>query len=206
MTGRDGRFPDVTGVILAGGESNRMGSDKALLTIDGVSFLNRIRETLSGVVGDVVISAREEQDYTVPRSRVIGDVYKNCGPLAGIHAALSAIPTPRALVVSCDLPLITPEACRRLLTADVPDDVVVARSEGRLQPLFGLYHKKILPALERYLRQDRYSVLDFLNGVDVTVVDLGPSAGLMNVNTPGEYADILSAASRYFTTAPSPLS
>ena len=206
MTGQEGRVRDVTGVILAGGESSRMGSDKALLTIDGVSFLERIRQTLSGVLGDVVISARDEIGYSVPGARVIGDVYKNCGPLAGIHAALLAIPTSRAFIVSCDLPLVTPEACLRMLTTEAPDDVVVARRESRLQPLFGLYHKKILPELERSLRQNRFSVLDFLDGVDVTIVDLGPSAGLVNVNTPGEYADILPATRRYFTTAPSPLS
>ncbi len=206
MTGREGSFQDVTGVILAGGESSRMGSDKALLRIDGVSFLERIRETLHGVIGRVVISAREESGYSVPGTPIIGDVFKNCGPLGGIHAALSAIPTARAFVVSCDLPLVTPEACRRILTTDAPDDIVIARVGTRLQPLFGLYHKKILPELERALRQGRYSVLDFLNTVDVTVVDLGPSAGLVNVNTPGDYEGIRSAYSGYLTTAPSPLS
>lgn len=206
MTAPGTPVPDVTGVILAGGESSRMGSDKALLTIGGVSFLAQIREVLSGVTAEVVISAREEGLYPGIGSRVIADRFPDCGPLAGIHAALSSIPTTRALVVSCDLPLVPAEACRRLLAANVAGDVVIARSDSRLQPLLGLYDKKIVPGLERCLREGRYSVLDFLNEVYVTVVDFGAAPWLLNVNTPKDYALIRARDGDYFTTAPSPLS
>ncbi len=206
MTAQAPPVPDVTGVILAGGESSRMGADKALLTVDGVSFLARIGETVAGVTGDVVISAGEEGRYAAIGPRVIADRFRGCGPLAGIHAALSSIPTSRALVVSCDLPLVTPEACRRLLGADVDGDVIIARSDSRLQPLLGVYHNTIIPPLERCLREGRYSVLDFLNEVCVTVLDFGAASWLVNVNTPGDYELIRARDGSYLTTAPSPLS
>ncbi len=206
MSSRGPRVPGVTGVILAGGESSRMGSDKALLTVGGVSFLSQIRAEVAGVTGEVVISAREDGAYPETGSRVIADRFRNCGPLAGIHAALSSIDTDRALVVSCDLPLVPAEACRRLLAADAAGDVIIARSDSRLQPLLGVYDKAILPELERCLRDGRYSVLDFLNEVYVTVVDFGAAAWLLNVNTPGDYALIRAREADYLMTAPSPLS
>ena len=137
---------------------------------------------------------------------MVGDIFRNCGPLGGIHAALSAIGTSRALVVPCDMPAVTETACRSLLAAGLPGDaVIIAMGGGRPQPLFGVYPKKILPELEAAIRQGRYSVLDFLRRVRVSMVDPGCPRGLVNVNTPGDYAELLSARGDYSTTAPSPL-
>jgi len=160
----------LTGAILAGGKSARMGSDKALLNFGGMSFIERIAGTLAGVADPVVISAGEGGIYSALGLPVVTDVHAGCGALGGVHAVLSQMSTSRALFVPCDLPLVTPGACRRLADADTSNDVVVGRCAGRLHPLFGIYTKKVLP---------------------VVVVDFPEPALLFNVNTPEEYNRLL---------------
>jgi molybdopterin-guanine dinucleotide biosynthesis protein A len=182
-----------------------MGRDKAVLEIGGVTFLARLRRTLEAVAVEVVVSAADAGAYPDGGLKVVADVFRRCGPLAGIHAALSAVGTGRILVVACDMPMVTADACRRLISGASRAGVTIALCGGRPQPLFGVYPKTLLPELEAALRQGRYSVLDFLRGVEVTVIDPGAAGSTVNVNTPGDYAGLLAAQRSYSTTAPSPL-
>jgi len=192
---RDDSLRHLTGVILAGGTSRRMGTDKALLTLGGSTFIELIARTLTGIVGDVMISAGDVSKYRNFNLPVISDLHPGCGPLGGIHAALSSVPTGGALIVSCDMPLITGAECERLGSALPANDVVIARWGGRLHPLPGIYRKAVLPVLERRLAEGRYSVLDFIGEVPVTVVDLPETAAVSNINTRGEYQSIRAAVS-----------
>ncbi len=185
----------LTGVILAGGTSRRMGTDKALLTLGGLTFIEIIARTLIRIVGDVMISAGDVSKYRRFNFPVIPDVHPGCGPLGGIHAALSSAPGEGALIVSCDMPLITGVECERLGSAIPRSDVVIARIGGRLHPLPGIYRKGVLPVLQRRLTEGRYAVLDFIGEVPVTVVDLPETAAASNINTPGEYQSIRTALS-----------
>lgn len=164
-----------------------MGSDKALLKIGGTTFVERIAGILANVVDEVVISAGDEGKYSVPGIPVIADTYRNCGPLGGIHSALTHISTERVLIVSCDLPLVTAAACKRMVDTVTGNNVTIARCAGRYQPLFGVYNKNILPDLERCLREGRYAVMAFLDELIVTLVDFPDPALISNINTPEDY-------------------
>jgi len=183
--------PGLTGVILAGGKSTRMGRDKALLDFGGVSFIDRIAASLSGVTEPVVISTGEGGRYPQAGLPVVTDNCPGCGALGGIQAVLAHMSTPRALFVPCDLPLVTSAACRRMAEAVMPQQVIVARCGGRLQPLFGIYGKEALPVIERCLASGRYSVMACLEELDVAVVDFSDPALLFNINTPDEYGRLL---------------
>jgi len=185
--------PDLTGVILAGGKSTRMGSDKALLRLGGKFFLERIAGSLSPVADTVVISAGEVGKYSELGFPVITDIHHDCGALGGIHAVLSQISTSRAFFISCDLPLVTEVACQRIADTVTGNDVVIGRCDGRIHPLFGIYNKNVLPVVERCLAVGRYSVMSCLEELIVTVVDFSDPALMFNINTPEDYRRLLEA-------------
>jgi molybdopterin-guanine dinucleotide biosynthesis protein A len=181
---------NVTGVILAGGGSSRMGTDKALLSLGDRTFIGSIAGTLGFLFNDVMIISDHGDRYGFLELPVQEDIRKDAGPLGGIHAALSSIKTHYAFVIACDLPLVSRGACLRVLSAQPRDDVVVARNGDRIQPLFGLYSKGVLPEAEERLGRGENSVMDFLEQVRVTVVDFQSPSQIRNINTPEEYATI----------------
>ena len=153
----------ATAFVLAGGESSRMGSDKALLALpSGETMLRRALVTARQVAGTVMLVAPEER-YPELRGelRIIADVYPGRGPLAGIHAALRASETEWNLVLGVDTPRVTPELLRFLLASaagtGAPAGVLalVPRVEGRLHTVCAVYRKAFAEAAERALIDDR---------------------------------------------------
>lgn len=187
--------PQVTGVILAGGKSSRMGVNKALLPLWGVPCVQHVADRLRPACDEVIVVAAESGSYSFLSLPVVLDIVRDAGPLAGIHAALSAIGAGAALVLSCDAPMVNRELLLRLARAEGTADAVLVRSEdGRVQPLCGLYRRSCLTGMAEALARGRRSVVEFLGGrnVDVrSVADLlGPGAEsglLLTMNTPEEY-------------------
>ncbi|MDQ0492570.1 molybdenum cofactor guanylyltransferase [Paenibacillus brasilensis] len=106
---------EVTGIIVAGGRSSRMGQDKALLQLGGVTVLERIAAVLGKVAGRVIVVTRDIQQYSGLGLETMADLYPGLGPLSGIHAGLSASTTEWGIVVACDMPFVQPEILRALL-------------------------------------------------------------------------------------------
>ena len=188
---------NVTGVILAGGKSSRMGKDKALLDFHGKPFIEHIAETLKHVFAEVFIVADYGDSYTYMNLPVHADTIKSSGPLAGIHSALSHAIMPSVFILSCDLPLVTAEAIEHLLGIENSFDVVVYSVNGMMQPLCGIYGKSCLTIFEEELKRDKRSVLDALGKVHTLVVaaeltELQNDARIFaNINSPAEYYRIL---------------
>lgn len=188
---------DIAGVILAGGKSSRTGCNKALLELDGVTFIERIADALLVVFSRVFISSDRGHEYEFLKLQTVEDVYKGAGPLAGIHSALLHAGTPKIFVVSCDLPLITPDLVRLVLKQGQATDATIVSIDGASQPLFGVYDISCLRMLEEHLRGGQYSVHRFLDDVTTHSValessrDLGHTIGLSNVNTPSDYAVVI---------------
>ena len=95
----------ISAVILSGGKSSRMGTDKANLLIGEETFLEHIQKNLAGA-GEVLLSVETETDYPKNEIRHIADIYKECGPMAGIHAALCSCRYPLLFTAACDMPCI----------------------------------------------------------------------------------------------------
>ena len=187
MNKRDG----IAAAILAGGQSSRMGKDKALLELNGVPFIRRVAEVLSEEFTPVIVISDHNDRYNFLSLSVYEDERKNCGPLGGIHTALKNVPTTRVFIASCDIPFINRYVLRHLLDARGEEDVTIFSTNGLPQPLFGLYDRRILPALEEHLKSNRFSVLDFLGDVRTAHVTPPPdniiAHALLNINTPAEY-------------------
>lgn len=200
-----------TGIILTGGASRRMGSDKALLTLAGKPVIARLADELSRLADSTVIACgpRERREYDFLQLPQIIDHYQGCGPLAGLHAALSHSQTEWNLVAACDLPFASAQFLKYILgchaaaypeeagsNAEYGADAAVPVSySGRIQPLLGLYHKRALPALEAALGSGRFRVMECLETLDMLYV---PESGftawppapspLYNMNTPEDYS------------------
>ncbi|SEJ26895.1 molybdopterin-guanine dinucleotide biosynthesis protein A [Paenibacillus polymyxa] len=106
---------EVTGIIVAGGRSSRMGQDKALLKFGGVTVLERIVAELEKVAGRVIVVTRDSQQYRALGLETTEDLYPGLGPLSGIHAGLSASKTEWGVVVACDMPFVQQEIFHALL-------------------------------------------------------------------------------------------
>ncbi|HEX8129891.1 MAG TPA: molybdenum cofactor guanylyltransferase [Pyrinomonadaceae bacterium] len=187
---------DAEGFILAGGASSRMGTDKAQLTLGGRTFVARIAAALGAFATEIkVVSARPESvGLSLP---LVEDVYRDCGALGGLHAALSACRAPWAAVVSCDLPFVTGELFARLgeLRTEDADVVVPRQTDGRPQPLCALYSPaRCLELAARLLREGERRPRVLLQQARTRWVAPAELADLtdaelffLNVNTPTDY-------------------
>lgn len=166
-----------SGFVLAGGESSRMGRDKALLPYQGTSLVEHIASAVREAAGNVKIIANDK----IP----------GCGPLGGLFTALSMTETDWNLVVACDMPGISPGPLRILLNrAEISDrDCVAAKSsDGTLEPLCAVYHRRCLPIVARAIRDKRLKMLDLLAELSVEHQPID-RAVLANANTPAEWAE-----------------
>ncbi len=131
----------ITGIILAGGKSTRMGSDKGLISFNGSLFIEHIIKALKPLVQDIIIVSNNSNYDTFGYKRV-SDIIKNSGPLAGLYTGLHYSNTENNLVLSCDIPLINTLVLKLLLnTSYTSYDVVQLQSKSKTMPLIATYKK-----------------------------------------------------------------
>ena len=152
------QIPQVAGVILAGGKSSRFGSNKALALHQGTALIQTIARRLAGLFPETLLITNTPEAYAFLGWPMTGDHYQNCGPLAGIHAALQAVSQPRAFVCGCDMPLVNPELIRFLCELPGDHEVVLPWLPEGPEPLYAVYSKKILPRIEEQLARNQCKI------------------------------------------------
>jgi FdhD protein len=188
------RIPGITGVILAGGESRRMGSDKALLALRGARFIDHVYRCMASLFDEVLIVTNSPGLYQDIPCRKVADLYHAQGSLAGIHSGLCHASNQRIFIAACDMPFLSAglieELCRRATDADV----VIPSTGSGLEPLHAIYHKACLGAINGTLLAGQRRIIDFFSAVRVQTVpydELAPfdpqRLSLRNINTPEEY-------------------
>ncbi len=152
---------NFSAVILAGGNSSRMGRDKAFLEIDGRTLLDHQIDTLVAAgAEDILISGRAGVDYSMFGCHVLTDEFPETGPLAGIHAALKNSKRALTLVLAVDLPEMNAMFLRSLLMA-ATDRGVIPRVAGQVEPLAAVYPRPALPIAEQMIWQKNFSARAF---------------------------------------------
>jgi molybdopterin-guanine dinucleotide biosynthesis protein A len=151
-------MPDISGFVLAGGRSRRMGTDKAFLQLDGRTLLARALDLLHALTPEVRIVGPADQFG--PHELAIEDVYAGRGPLAGIHAALSASATELNLILAVDLPFVTEPLLRFLVEQAGACDAVVTvpRIAGGYQPLCAVYRRAFAPLAQAALESGKNKI------------------------------------------------
>ena len=155
----DGTSADVTAFILAGGKSMRMGADKALVMLDGRTLLARALDLARSVTSDVRIVGDAAKFAAF--APVVEDIFRGCGPLGGIHAALRASPAELNLILAVDVPFVSTALLQYLIrrARDAASaTVTVAQTSGRWQPLCAVYRRDFADAAEQALRAGRYKI------------------------------------------------
>jgi len=186
----------MSGVVLAGGSSRRMGRDKALVELDGEPLVARAVRLLSGLCSDVVVASgdgRRLDGAGAGSYRQVADVVPDAGPVAGIAAGLEAARHTLVAVVAVDMPDANPALLALLADLWRGEPAVVARSRGRLEPLHAVYARHAAPALRSFLAAGRRSVREALAGLGARVVEqeewlpVDPSGAFArNLNVPGD--------------------
>ncbi len=173
-----------TGLILAGGGSQRFGVDKALYQWQGKPLIGHVFEALSTVADPVLVAGGANPiRYSIP-AQIVQDEQEDAGPLAGLQAGLRAAQTPWVLVLPCDVPFITTNVLHALLAARTPEFcAVIARTpDGRLHPLCGCYAPSVLPIIDTLLAEQKRAVHGLLDVLPaVKVVDV-PEEPMRNIN------------------------
>ena len=177
-------------VILAGGQSSRMGSDKALLAIENHNFIQKLCDTFSFFEEKIIARGDKEAPTNITWS-VISDVYPQRGPIGGLHAALKSCHSEVLFSVACDNPLLTKAIYERLAEEmDSETDAVIAVTEdGKYHPLCGLYRKSVGNIMEEHILCGNNRMMQVLKKVRTKYVDVNSEEyGLYNINTPEQYA------------------
>jgi molybdopterin-guanine dinucleotide biosynthesis protein A len=181
---------DVAGFLLCGGQSSRMGRNKALLSLAGEPLVQRGLRTLRLVCKEVAI-AGATQDLG-GFGRVIPDETPGCGPLGGIVSALRQSTSEWNLFLAVDTPFVPAAALNRLLfmAAGFPSVCVMARVGGQVQPLCAVYSRKALPTLHDHLISGKWKVIDAIAAAGMyKLLDFDEESWFRNLNTPEEFAE-----------------
>ena len=197
----------VSGVVLAGGRSRRLGRDKAVEPFQGQPLIRRVIDRVSQVTQEIVVvvadPARGQSLPLEAAHRVALDRYPDTGSLGGIFSGLWAARHQWALVVSCDMPFLNPDLLRHMLTLRRGADAVVPVVEGRPEPTHALYSRRCLLAIESRLQASELKISGFFDQVRVhyleedDIIKFDPERlSFFNVNTPEELEQALALASR----------
>ncbi len=187
---------EITGVILAGGRSSRYGENKALLNLGGGTVISSVRDVLSSLFPRVILSANNPEEYKFLGLKTFTDFFEDKGPLGGIHSALVNSETEKIFITTCDMPLIRAEDILFIAQNSRESDITVVSAGSRLQPLFGVYSKKLIPEIERILLDDKrknYSVKRLLDVSDTKILETSaPGIQFTNINKKEDYQFIKS--------------
>jgi len=183
-------YDDVTGVILAGGKSSRMGRDKASLEIDGMSFFEKMTGVFQSIFSSILI-AGDRPDLAGADLPYVPDRYPGSA-LGGLYTGLLESRTSFVFVSPCDLPFPRPELIRLLVDHRFGYDVVVPRTEGGLEPVFAVYGRNCLGPMQEMLERNHYRIYDLFPQVrtlEINITDFPEDwkRSLWNVNTLEDY-------------------
>lgn len=177
---------NITAIILAGGKSTRMGSDKGLMKLNDITFIQHILDAVKTHVNEILIISNNEKHNTFGLKRY-DDIIPNVGPLGGIYTGLHHSKTEVNLVISCDVPMINSELISELLRNYSSEfDVIQTKSNEKTMPLVALYRKRCAVEAEKLIKEGQLRVRAFVASRKVKTVDLSKrfETQLFNINTP----------------------
>ena len=183
----------ITGLVLSGGSSRRMGEDKALLFFEGQRLVSHVVSALESVCQQILVVAQPQQDLSFLGKTMVHDLIPGYGALMGLYTGLKNAPTDRVLAVACDMPFLQPKLLEYLIKVDVKADVVVPKIDGHFEPLLAIYSKNCLGTIENMINNSQKCIYDFYPKVRVREISqkklriFDPELkSFINFNTPQE--------------------
>lgn len=190
-------YNDITGILLSGGKSSRMGMNKSFLKLGSKYVVEVIYEVMAGLFRNVLVITNEPKRYSELGYITFADIYKDKGPLGGIHSGLIHSGTEKNFIISCDMPLINESVLRFIIDYPLESDIKVAFADNFIQQLCGLYSKSLIPGIESELLKEsdsnKCSVLNVLESSGSAVINIEkemnnyPADSFMNMNNRENY-------------------
>ncbi len=191
--------------IQAGGQSRRMGQDKALVPLAGRPLISHALDRVAGPGDEILITTNHPANYGFLQARLVSDETPGAGALSGLRTALASARGETVLVLACDMPLVSRPLLEHLLAHAAEADVVIPRREGEFEPLHAVYARSCLPAVEAALAAGEARMISFFGRVRVLPIEeeewrrFDPDGrGFFNVNTPAD----LTRAREYLAAQP----
>ena len=192
----------LTGIVLAGGKSSRLGRDKALLEWGGMRLIERSISIIEPLCDNIMISTNNPA-LAYLGYPLVNDEHRGIGPIAGLHAALRYSRAARHIVIPCDTPLVTIDVFERLFavaSAAHPPACIAGTEDGFIEPLIGCYHRSALPILEEQIKKHDYKLHNSLTRMGAQIEIFRDRRLFWNINTKADMtakADI-SATGGYY--------
>jgi len=166
----DSETREITGIVLAGGKSRRLGRNKALLELGGRSLLAQVVAKVHPLCTEVIVVGSSTPDQVLAL-RFVDDIYAGHGALGGIHAGLQAAHTEYSLVVGCDMPFLNHDLWGYMIGQVKGYDVIIPRLKDFLEPLHALYSRNCLEPIEQLLTQGGSRIISFFPQVRVRYIE-----------------------------------
>ena len=190
---------NITGIILSGGKSTRMGTDKGLIPFNGKPMIETVIDHMLPLCNQLLISTNN-QEYQKFGFEMIADDYENMGPIAGILSSFPHAKNERILLISCDLPNASTSFLAQLIFLAKDFDITLPVSDGLTQPLCGVYSKKIIDQLKLLVLNGETKLQNLVRNFNLRIIekkdcgDFDLKIELANMNTK---TDILRYKKKY---------
>jgi molybdenum cofactor guanylyltransferase len=202
-------YNDITGVILSGGKSSRMGENKSLMKINGSTTIERVVNLMKFHFTRVILITNTPEEYKFLNIPLYEDIFTYRGPIAGIHSGLYHSKTEKNFIISCDIPLMTSEVINYLIEFKTDKPITICKADGFIQQLAGVYSKSVLPVAEKLLKENienetrsksqtkrKCKVLSLIDEVGAEIIDAEKlsfykEGTFFNMNRPEDYQKIL---------------
>jgi molybdopterin-guanine dinucleotide biosynthesis protein A len=186
---------DVTGILLAGGKSRRMGEDKRFLSVGERTLFERSLAALRSILETVCVVIAQDSPPLQADVPVFLDLVPNCGSLGGLYTGLREAHTGYVFLAACDMPFLNPEAVRYLVSLKDQADIVMVQLESGLQPTHAVYSQRCLPIIEemvhahqvklQYLAANPSLHVRLVTESELREID-SEGRSFLNVNTPAD--------------------
>lgn len=201
-------YDTITGIILSGGKSKRMGVNKSFLKIGEQTIIERTSELMKGLFHRVLLITNTPDEYKFLGLEIFEDVYKNVGPLAGIHSGLFHSAADKIFVISCDMPFVDKGVINFIINYKTDRLITITKADGFIQQLCGLYSKKVLPEIEKLIKDKGIiaetmqqnkcgcKVLQLIQNIDAEIIDIANEYSeykdgmFLNMNRPDDYEKV----------------
>jgi len=155
----------MTGIILSGGKSSRMGANKAFLHVGGERLIDRTVRIFKELFPEVILVTNSPLDYLDQDCTIATDIIKGKGPLGGIYTGLFHASHERIFMAACDMPFLNRAFIKYMMDHCADFDIVVPELPDGLQPLHAIYSRRCLPAIKRLIDKDQLKITGFYKGL-----------------------------------------
>jgi molybdenum cofactor guanylyltransferase len=185
---------EITAIVLAGGKSKRMGTDKGMLKLNGKPFIKHICDALQPIVGSNIIIASGNKEYDVLGYTRVDDIIDDKGPVGGLYSALNSSKTKINIVLSVDVPMVSSELLEWLVASHDETYMVTQTVVGaKTSPLVAVYDRSMRTVFGEHMAGNQLKLQTVVDDVKHQTIEIPEKWNykVQNINTQEEYQNLI---------------